>query len=209
MQYETDEEKVEAIKRWWKENGVSIAIGVVIGVGAIIGWRAWQGHQESQAQTASATFEQLLAVAQAETDPGAALGLAERLREEFADTPYATLASLILARVAFAEQDRTTAKQALEQALETAPDPALRRIAALRLTRILIAEGDLAGARALIDAHEEAGPFAGEFAMLRGDIALEEGALEQARQAYEAALAAGVSQPRLLEIKLANLPTTG
>jgi predicted negative regulator of RcsB-dependent stress response len=39
--YETDDEKVEAIKKWWKDNGISVATGVVIGLAVVFGWRAW------------------------------------------------------------------------------------------------------------------------------------------------------------------------
>ncbi len=207
MQYETDEEKVEAIKRWWKENGVSIIAGVAIGLGAILGWRAWTGHQESQAQQASATFEQLLAMAEAED--AAPLKLAERLRDDFAGTPYAALGSLILARIALERDDVDGAKEALEQVIADPPDPSLTPIAALRLARILIDQQDLDGAIEVISAHEATGPFAGEFAMLRGDIATAKGEVQTAREAYQAALGAGVSQAQLVEIKLANLPAPG
>ena len=37
--YETDEEKVEAIKGWWKENGLSVAGGLAIGLAAVFGRR--------------------------------------------------------------------------------------------------------------------------------------------------------------------------
>ena len=32
MNYETDDEKVEAIKKWWQDNGPSIAAGLVLGL---------------------------------------------------------------------------------------------------------------------------------------------------------------------------------
>ena len=36
--YETDEEKVEAIKGWWKENGISVVGGLALGLAAVFGW---------------------------------------------------------------------------------------------------------------------------------------------------------------------------
>ncbi|MEW8396328.1 MAG: tetratricopeptide repeat protein, partial [Candidatus Thiodiazotropha sp.] len=38
-EYQTEEEQVEAIKRWWKENGTSVIAGLVIGLGGIFGWQ--------------------------------------------------------------------------------------------------------------------------------------------------------------------------
>jgi predicted negative regulator of RcsB-dependent stress response len=209
-QYETDEEKVEAIKQWWKENGLAVAAGLVFGLVAVFGWRAWQDHQENRAQQASATFEQLLAVAsRSDADAAAAGQLTKRLHEDFGGTPYAALGSLVMARVALAGADREAAKEALGQAIKEAPDPALAGIAALRLARILIDEQDLEGADAILAGLDEGGAFAGEIAALRGDIAAARGDLEAARSAYGEALAAGASQAQLIEIKLANLPSAG
>ena len=41
--YETEEQQVEAVKKWWKENGVSLIVGVVMGLSAIAGWKYYQG----------------------------------------------------------------------------------------------------------------------------------------------------------------------
>ena len=46
--YKTEEEQVEAIKKWWQENGKSIIAGVVIGITAIFGWRAYDSHMAVQ-----------------------------------------------------------------------------------------------------------------------------------------------------------------
>ena len=41
----TEEEQVEQLKKWWKENGLSIVGGVVVGLALVFGWRSWQHHQ--------------------------------------------------------------------------------------------------------------------------------------------------------------------
>ena len=38
---ETEEEQVERLKAWLKENGLSIVFGIVIGVGGIGGYNYW------------------------------------------------------------------------------------------------------------------------------------------------------------------------
>lgn len=37
--YTTENEQVEVIRRFFAENGKALAIGVVLGVGALVGWR--------------------------------------------------------------------------------------------------------------------------------------------------------------------------
>lgn len=208
-QYETDEEKVEALKRWWKENGLSVAVGIAIGLGAIFGWRAWQDYQDAQAQAASAIFEQVLARVSGGASPAATLELAEQLLEGYGGTPYAALGTLVAARVHQANDKPDAAEQALERVIADAPEPALARIAALRLARLLLARDDLPAAEAVVSAHDDKGAFRGEFAAVRGDIAAARGDIEAARKAYREALSVGTEQSQLLEIKLANLPAAG
>ncbi|PAR85254.1 YfgM family protein, partial [Vibrio cholerae] len=40
--YDTEEQQVEAIKDWWKENGKAVIFGAVIGLGGLFGWRYYQ-----------------------------------------------------------------------------------------------------------------------------------------------------------------------
>ena len=51
-----------------------------------------------------------------------------------------------------------------------AKESTIKHLAQLNLARILLSDGDLDGAAKLVDITE--GGFAGEFAVLRGDIAL-------------------------------------
>ena len=206
--YETDEEKAEAIKKWWKENGVSVAAGVAIGLGAIFGWRAWVNYQDSVGQQASAAFERLLVSADT-GDTQSALAQSKLLGEEFASTAYATLASLVQARIELEAGNLADARTALEQAIADSPDSGIGRIAALRLARVLIAEGNLEAASNLVTEFDDGGSFAGAFAAIRGDIAKAQGRTADARAAYEQAIAGGAPNPTQLRLKLDNLPPAG
>jgi predicted negative regulator of RcsB-dependent stress response len=206
--YETDDEKVEAIKKWWKENGVSVVAGVVIGLGAVFGWRFWVGYQDARGQAASAAFEQLMAAVDA-GDTASAVSRSEAIADKYGSTAYGALASLVRARVELNAGNAAGARTALERAIKEAPDPGIADIAALRLARVLLSTGDLAAARDLVTRHENASGFAGDFAAIRGDIASAAGQTEEARKAYRNALAAGSADPELLQLKLENLPPAG
>jgi predicted negative regulator of RcsB-dependent stress response len=208
INYETDEEKVEAIKKWWKENGTSVVAGIVIGLGAIFGWRAWNDYRDSIRQQASVAFEQLLVSA----DKGeiqSALAQSKLLTDEYASTTYASLAALVRARVELQSANMAGAQAALERAIARSPDPGITRIAALRLARVLVAEGNLEAASSLVAEHDDGGSFAGAFAAVRGNIAEAQGRIAEARAAYEKAIAAGAPSSDQLRLKLENLAPAG
>jgi predicted negative regulator of RcsB-dependent stress response len=206
--YETDEEKVEAIKKWWKDNGTSVIAGIAIGLGAVFGWRAWISHEDSVGQQASAAFEQLMVSVQSGSTESARTQT-DLLNEEFDGTAYAALASLVRARVEMDAGDSAASRSALEQAIATSPDPAITRIAALRLARIQITEGNLDGASKTIEQHDDGTSFGADFDALRGDIAAAQGREADARDAYTRAIAAGAASSDLLKLKLDNLPPAG
>ena len=40
-------------------NGKALAVGVVLGIGALVGWRYWSTHQDSSSREVSAHYQQL------------------------------------------------------------------------------------------------------------------------------------------------------
>lgn len=56
--YSTENEQVDALRRFFIENGKALAIGVVIGIGALLGWRYWQNHQQAEMTGASQSYQQ-------------------------------------------------------------------------------------------------------------------------------------------------------
>lgn len=203
----TDDEKVEAIKKWWKENGTAVIAGIVIGLVAVFGWRAWVSHKDQVGQSASLAFEQVL-MAASSGQSELAVDQAQALADTHGNTVYAALAELALAKVHVEQGDLIAATEALRAAQASAPIPGLTKLAALRLARVLIAQGELDEALAAIRAADDGGAFAADFASLRGDIALAQGDVAQARTAYSSALAGGAGLQRLIELKLQDLPAT-
>lgn len=206
--YATEEEQVESIKKWWKENGRSVIAGVVIGLGGVFGWRWWVEHQNSVAQAASSAFERVLVAGESD-NKNALADQIKTLQAEYGNTAYAAFANLVSAQARYRSGDKDGARAELEKVVNSAPDPAIREIAVLRLARILLDQGDPAAATAVLGRQQASKAFAGDFSALRGDIALAEGDTMEAKKAYTQALEQNPSNAAMIQLKLDNLPTAG
>lgn len=204
MEQYTDDERVEDLKKWWQENGVSIIVGIALGVAAIFGWRYWVSHRDAQADQASLAYDAFIeAVEKPDTDQARQRG--QGLLADFPNSAYAALATLRLAKLAVDNGDQATAIQQLQWVIDHAKLAELQDIARLRLARVLFAAGQLTEAEKAL-AHVNTASLTAEREELRGDLALAGNDLAKARTAYAAALAAGGASP-LLRIKLDNLAT--
>jgi len=200
--YQTEEEQVEALKRWWKENGTSIIAGVVIGLGGVFGWQAWNNYQDRVGSDASLAFNQLVS-AQQGGDIKSASKQAELLRLEYESSSYAVFAAMTQANLKLEQGESAAARSQLEWAIAQADNESLKQLAQLNLARLLLSDGDLDGAEKL--AAVESGGFAGEFAQLRGDIAAKRGDKQAAFDAYTLAMTQETSNRNLLQMKLDDL----
>ncbi len=201
----TEDEQVEKLKSWLKENGMSIVLGIVIGVGGLSGYRYWVHVQETTAAEASSHFTALLAALEA-GDAATVQARAETLRSEYDGTEYAMLAQLALARQQVEAGEFERAAQTLEQvAAGTAQNPlgyvARLRLAAiqLELDRLDAALGTLA-----VDFPDE---FAARVEELRGDVLSRQGNADAAAEAYRKAQRAepGPADAEFLRQKLTDL----
>ncbi|ROR29745.1 YfgM family protein [Inmirania thermothiophila] len=201
--YVSDHERAEAVRKWLRDNGAAVVVGVALGLGALFGYRWWQARAQAHAEAASAAYEQVLAALRA--GDAQALEAQVRVLAEggFEDTAYAALAALAQARARLDAGDAEGAEAALRRVEAEAPWPALRDLARLRLARLRLAAGDAEGAARLLGG--VAGGFEAARAELRGDIARARGEREEAVAAYREALAAGAANRGLLRMKLEAL----
>ncbi len=187
-----EEEQVEALKRWWKENGTAIVAGVVLGLAGIFGWNAWQNHRQVQAEQASALYDQLLD-AMDRRQYSLAEGLVQRLTTEFGSTAYADFARLLAAKAAVERQDLENAKKYLGQVLTRSRDGDFRHLARLRLARVHLAGGHPEDGLKVLTAPDvgDPGGFGGQYEEIKGDLYVALGRLEQASAAYRKAIELG------------------
>jgi predicted negative regulator of RcsB-dependent stress response len=202
-EYLSEEEKVEALKQWWRENGRSVIAGVVLGAGTIFGWRYWVDHREDRAEAASFAYAQL----QTQVESGALADAriqAQALIDEYPSTPYAGLAALEAARAAVEQGELEAAVAQLEWARAEARQESLRELARVRLARVLTSLQRYDEALEVL-AGELPQAYLGLAAEIRGDIHRARGALEQARAAYDEALGYGGSASAYVRMKRDDL----
>ncbi|TVQ73589.1 MAG: hypothetical protein EA373_01010 [Oceanospirillales bacterium] len=196
----TEEEQLEALKNWWKENGRSLVIGIVVAVSAVIGWQGWQSYTERQATEASWLYQNLVEAVVRELDENpnpqleTILHLGNQLKENHAKTTYSQFAALMLARVAVQTQDYNEALAQLDWVLERASEEDLKVVASLRKARVLLAMNQVDQAASLLSGLSPRS-FSALYYELLGDIALQKGDLNSAAQAYDQALAAAENMP--------------
>jgi predicted negative regulator of RcsB-dependent stress response len=204
--YVSEQERVEAIKKWWKENGTAVIVGIVLGLAILFGGRAWIEHRETQAEQASLAYSELLQAMEAR-DTAAALARAERILQDYSGTGYAALAALASARLHQEQGDAAGARSNLQWVLDNSRRAELRNVARLRLGRLLIAAGEVREALALAQGAADPG-FEAAYEELQGDAYVALGEIDQARAAYRRALAllepAGRSRA-LVQMKLEDL----
>jgi predicted negative regulator of RcsB-dependent stress response len=201
--YETDEERIEAIRKWWKDNGTSIFAGAVLGIGGLLGWKAWVSYQQGQAEAASSHYAGVLEAAREGGMDHAAQEVAV-LEAEYASTPYAALGALELAKLKGEAGDLDGAAEQLRWALEHGDQEALRHTSRLRLARVLVARGHSDEALALLTE-----PLPGAYTSLaeeiKGDALVAKGELAKARAAYNLAILSARGDTEFLQMKLNDL----
>ncbi len=202
--YDTEEEQIAALKRWWKANGNSVISGLVAGILLIGGWSFWQSYQQDTRLQASALYEQMLRAINLDNTESANK-IAERLNEQYSSTPYSVYAKMFQAKLKVQEGDLNAAKQLLQN-LVASTDNGLKNVANIRLIRLLLATGEYEQGLQLISAVDQASAeeFAANYEELKGDLYVALDRQGEARTAYQNALRAGHSSP-LLQYKIEDL----
>lgn len=207
--YTSEREQVDAIKKWWADNGKAITIGLIVGLGGLGAYRYWDSMQNAQAESASINYEQFLNMA-AQGGGKEAQETGQAILDSYPTSTYARLTALLLAKIDVDEGKLQDAKQRLQWVIDHAGGDELVAVAKARLAQIILAEGDAAAALAAFGQIEPA--RAEQFAELKGDILAAQGKKPDAATAYgvaEAQLAQNGGDTRLIELKIENLGLDG
>jgi predicted negative regulator of RcsB-dependent stress response len=116
--YATEEQQVEAIKKWWKQHGSNVITGGLLALAFFFGGRAWFDHQDGQSEAASVEYEAMMQSMHA-GEKDAVFSRGDTLLQKYSGTPYATLAAFALARVKLEQNDPVAAEAHLRWVLIT------------------------------------------------------------------------------------------
>jgi predicted negative regulator of RcsB-dependent stress response len=199
--YNTEEEQVQAIKQWWKENAVSLIAGIVIGLAVLGGYRFWTETKNTQAQEASVLYSEILSSANDKAKN------VEILKADYSGTPYAALAALLLAKDNVNANEVEKAISQLKWIIDNNNDNGIQHIAQQRLARVYLSQNNIESAETLIKGLKASG-FDVAYNEIRGDLNLAKKLPVQAKENYRLALAAlvqGDQRYAIIKMKLDDL----
>ena len=212
-----DEENVEALKKWWQENGKQLLISVFVVLGGIGGWDLYQNSEQESRNAASDIYEEILALTlKTDNEPLSdserenIISYGQQLREEYPTSSYASFGTLFAAAAEVENRNLSQAEILLNWILEnstgglfSSTEDGLLLTTKLRLGRVLLAQGDAARALDFVNTVDPK-EFETGFAELRGDIYVALDQLEEAQDAYSIAQQAG-SNSDALRMKIQEL----
>lgn len=207
----TEEEQVELIKKWWAENGKSTVAIIVLTLAGILGWQWWQQQEQAKAEAASASYEQLIDLMNQpelnDEQRSTAAHLASEIRGGYEGSLYAEYAGLFEAKLQVQAGELDSALATLKAVQASAVNVTVKEVAALRQAQILWQQDKTSEALTLARTIQ-AQAFSGELEELKGDLLVESGDTDAAKEAYLKARTIfrdkAVSRP-VLDMKIADL----
>lgn len=183
MDYETEEQQLEAIKKWWKDNSSMIVTGISIGVASIFGWQYYQQNSIQHTEQASIIYEYVVSNAKSSENISEQQARVNQLTAEYSDTPYASLTSLLLAKQYLAAGEPEKAIQQLQWVTENARQEELEYLASIRLARVHFGLGQTAEALNIVN-QEFPDSFKAIVLELKGDLLVSQGEMDNAKSVY-------------------------
>ncbi|OJA00820.1 hypothetical protein BEV13_02265 [Rickettsiella grylli] len=198
-------EQAERVKKWFRDYGGGIVLGIIFAIFVSLGWNYWHQSRENNLSIASMQYEHLVVAIISNENITTLKKRAEEIIKNDASTPYASLAALQLAKIAVNQNNLVLAANRLTWVVDHGHDQALRSIARMRLVRVLLAQNRPREALKRVSKNEDKA-YAPIFLEEKGDIFKDLGYNRKALLTYLAAKQAfgNIKQP-LLEMKINNL----
>lgn len=204
--YVTEEQQVEAIKKWWAQNSKSVIAAVIIALAGFFGGRAWLDYKNQVSETASITYQNMQSAVQ-EQNVEAVTRIGNELVASYGNTPYAALAALTLARISVQQGKHDAAITHLKWILSNSHEEGVHHLARIRLASVQLDQGKADDALSTLNV-KELGNYAALYENMRGDSYAAKADKEAARAAYlKALLAMPADSPlrALVQMKLDDL----
>lgn len=181
-----EHEQSERVRKWLRENGVSILMGVVLALAGIFGWRQWQDYQSGQAVLANEYYAAIQAELEADNVDAAAEQFAA-MREGVGEHAYVALAGMLLASSLSEAGETERAAEIYEPLIDSGKWPALQPVIRLRMAQAETALGRGESALARLQGEAPEG-YEALWLETRGDVLFDLDRLEAAAEAYAAAV---------------------
>ncbi|WP_223669647.1 YfgM family protein [Kangiella shandongensis] len=203
-QYETEEQQVEAIKEFWKENGKAIILGAIIGFGGIFGWDYYKDYKQAQAEIASQQYAEAMQTIEAGSDEQSQfVEKAEAIKQEHSATSYAALAALKLAEIKVSDNNLDAAAEQLRWVVDQG-NKTFAPVAQIRLGRVLLAQEKYDETIQLADSVSNEA-YKSSALFIKGEALLAKGNNEAAKNAFIEARDASEAAPHpLLALRLSE-----
>nr|WP_225608167.1 MULTISPECIES: YfgM family protein [Pantoea] len=191
------------MRQFFANNGKFLAVGVIIGIAALGGWRFWSSHQEGTDKAASAEYQQLTSAMQADK-PDSLEAVATFASEN--NNTYGALASLDLAKQYVETNQLDKAITLLQSGLKDTKDANLQAVINLRLARIQLQQSQADAALSTLNNVKGDG-WTAIVADIRGEALLSKGDKQGARDAWSkgAESQASPALKQMLQMKMNNL----
>ncbi|QRN05111.1 tetratricopeptide repeat protein [Legionella sp. MW5194] len=184
--YMTEEEQLEAIKKWWNRYSTMITVILSFIMLGAAGYKYWHWHQEKINTQASSAYEHLM-VAFSNHDNKGIKAYANQLINDYGQTVYADAARMTLAKLLVTREKYNEARDMLSQVASASRVSALKQIAKIRIARLLLAEKSYDKALTELSVVDDNAymPVINE---LKGDIYAATGKYQQAIISYKEAI---------------------
>lgn len=201
--YSNENEQADALRRFIASNGKALAVGVIIGIAALGGWRYWSGHEDSSAKAVSAQYQQLTSAMQA--DKPESLEAVAKFADDNSNT-YGALAAMEVAKTYVDANQLDKASSQLQNGLKDTKDINLQAVMNLRLARIQLQQNQSDAALKTLDAVKGDG-WTAIVADIRGEALLSKGDKQGARDAWSKGVASDASPAlkQMMQMKMNNL----
>jgi predicted negative regulator of RcsB-dependent stress response len=184
----TDQQQAEIVKKWLKDNGLSILISIALGISGYFGLQYYQQDKLRGYENASRLYAEI-EFALKQQRMSQAQNLLLEMDNSFSGSPYQYQSHLALAKLYMDSLDYDNAIIQLEFIIDNASDESFRHIARLRIARIMVEQNQFDEALLLLDSISSVPKaYAPYYQSIKGDIYASQGLLDKAKTAYSMAL---------------------
>ncbi len=181
----SDKEQMQIVKSWWQEYGYYLLFSIIFVLVANFVWRHWQQHQNARKEQASTMYMYMVTLLEQHKKDEVKL-YGEKLIKDYAKSPYASLAALVLAKEAVNANDLKLADERLQFIIKKSSSKKLRQLARIRDARVLIAMKKSQEAITLLSAVDD-DTYLAEVNEISGDAWSSLGKSSEAEQSYNKA----------------------